>query len=83
MPYDLVVKEAARWLRYAREDFDTAVILREEGVPRNACLLAQQSAEKAIKTIFVLANQTYSEKSQFGPLEKPTFRGVGYKDSDR
>jgi HEPN domain-containing protein len=47
--------EAARWLRYAREDLATAVALRgEEGfVPRQVCWLAQQAAEKAIKAALV------------------------------
>lgn len=52
MPDELVIQETARWLRYAQEDLDTATSLRP-GVPRHSCLLAQQSAEKAIKSIYV------------------------------
>jgi HEPN domain-containing protein len=52
MPDDLVLQETNRWLTYAREDLDAALALRL-GVPRHACLHAQQSAEKAIKSIYV------------------------------
>lgn len=47
--------EAARWLRFAREDLATAVALRGEEVfvPRQVCRLAQQAAEKAIKAALV------------------------------
>lgn len=56
MPHDLVINETARWFRYAREDYKAALILCE-GVPRDACLLAQQSTEKAIKSIYAFINQ--------------------------
>jgi HEPN domain-containing protein len=47
---------AARlWLRYAREDLDAAEkLIKTSAVPRHACFLAQQAAEKAIKAILVL-----------------------------
>ncbi len=50
MTDDLIVREAARWLRFAKEDLDGAM-KRQSGVPRHSCLLAQQSAEKAIKSV--------------------------------
>lgn len=49
---EATVREAVRWLRYAREDFEAASVMRSEGTPRIACLLAQQSTEKAIKSIY-------------------------------
>jgi len=52
MPDELILQETARWLRYAREDLDAAIAL-QSGTPRHSCLLAQQSAEKAIKSIYV------------------------------
>ncbi len=52
MPDELVIQETARWLRYAQEDLDAAISLRS-GIPRHSCLLAQQSAEKAIKSVYV------------------------------
>ena len=46
--------EASKWLRYAKEDLNTAqVLLEDECVPRHICWLAQQSVEKALKSIFV------------------------------
>ena len=47
------VREARRWLRYAREDLDTALALvgSETAPPRHAAWLAQQAAEKAIKAV--------------------------------
>jgi HEPN domain-containing protein len=50
MPDELIMRETARWLRFAKEDLDAAVKL-QSGIPRHSCLLAQQSAEKAIKSI--------------------------------
>ncbi|MBI2843137.1 MAG: HEPN domain-containing protein [Armatimonadetes bacterium] len=50
MPDELTMQETARWLRFAKEDLDGATH-RQSGVPRHSCLLAQQSAEKAIKSI--------------------------------
>lgn len=55
MPDELILLETARWLRYAREDLDAAIVL-QPGIPRHSCLLAQQSAEKAIKSIYVFLN---------------------------
>lgn len=44
-----------RWMRYALEDLDTANLIAHSPdiVPRQACWFAQQSAEKAIKSILV------------------------------
>lgn len=45
-----LVREVARWLRYARDDLRVGeTILEHEQVPRAACFHAQQCAEKAIK----------------------------------
>ncbi|MHB9037084.1 MAG: HEPN domain-containing protein [Armatimonadota bacterium] len=56
MPDELVMLETARWLQYTREDLDAAIAL-QSGTPRHSCLLAQQSAEKAIKSIYVFLDQ--------------------------
>ena len=56
MPDELVIQEAARWLRYAKEDYAAAVML-ESARPRHTCLLAQQSAEKAIKAGLALLDE--------------------------
>ncbi len=49
------VTEAWRWFKYAREDLTAAeTMLKETGfVPRQACWLAQQAAEKALKAVLV------------------------------
>lgn len=46
-----LLDEVRRWLRFAREDLETAELLvRESRIrPRHACWLAQQAAEKALK----------------------------------
>jgi HEPN domain-containing protein len=48
--------EARRWLRFAHEDLVGAEQLLASGsfLPRHACWLAQQAAEKAIKAALVL-----------------------------
>ena len=47
---------ALRWLEYATNDLHAAsiMLLREDVAPRIACFLAQQSAEKALKSILIL-----------------------------
>ena len=50
------IAEARRWLRYAHEDLTGAALMTEHGeaAPRHACWLAQQAAEKAVKSALVL-----------------------------
>ena len=43
------VREARRWLYFAREDLDVAKELLRGGRIRHVCFYAQQSAEKALK----------------------------------
>jgi len=49
------IAEVQRWLRYAKEDLVAAeaVVGQQQMVPRHACWLAQQAAEKALKAILV------------------------------
>ncbi len=49
------IREARRWLQYSGEDLRAAEsMLSKSGfVPRQACWLAQQSAEKALKAVLV------------------------------
>ena len=53
MPDNETLSEALRWLRYAREDLDSArMMAAKEDVPaRHVCWFAQQAAEKAIKAV--------------------------------
>jgi len=55
MPDNETLSEALRWLRYAREDLDSArMMAAKEDVPaRHVCWFAQQAAEKAIKAALV------------------------------
>jgi HEPN domain-containing protein len=55
MGFNNQFSETARWLRYAEEDLVTAETLlgQPHVVPRQACWLAQQSAEKALKAVLV------------------------------
>ena len=48
-------REVRRWLRYAREDLQAAetLLAQRTVTPRHICWLAQQSAEKALKSILV------------------------------
>jgi HEPN domain-containing protein len=45
-------EEALRWIRTAKDDLDTAEVLRENGKYSHACFHAQQAAEKSIKAIW-------------------------------
>ena len=44
--------ETVRWLTTAREDFSAAILLKEKGMYSHSCFIAQQSAEKALKSLF-------------------------------
>lgn len=54
LPDDRLV-ECARWLRFADEDLGEAqqLIRLPRYVPRHACFLAQQAAEKALKAVLI------------------------------
>ena len=49
--------EAERWLQTAKEDLDAAKVLKEADKHVQACFFAQQSAEKAIKAMWYIADQ--------------------------
>lgn len=44
--------EALRWLRTAETDLDAALVLTRVGANPQACFLAQQAGEKAVKAIW-------------------------------
>ncbi|MFB3881207.1 MAG: HEPN domain-containing protein [Armatimonadota bacterium] len=70
--------EAGRWLRYAREDLQSAIALRPTA-PRNACLLAQQSAEKAIKSIYAFLDLPIAKSHDLDMLKNSLPEGWGTK----
>ncbi|MCS7232618.1 MAG: HEPN domain-containing protein [Synergistetes bacterium] len=47
-------KEALRWIKTAESDLEAASLLRREGKHAHACFFFQQSAEKALKSLFYL-----------------------------
>jgi len=47
---------ADRWLKTATEDLKAAELLRDGGMYAQACFLAQQSGEKAIKSLWYLTD---------------------------
>ena len=53
---DALAREVRRWYRFAREDLQEAQrqIQNPQTVPRHPAWLAQQAAEKALKTVLVL-----------------------------
>jgi HEPN domain-containing protein len=55
---DRLDSDTTHWLYYAQEDLDSAILLTKTS-PRNACLLSQQSAEKALKSIHIFLKQPF------------------------
>jgi HEPN domain-containing protein len=53
--------EAERWLAYAHSALDAglALLRAQDHYPRQACFLAQQAAEKALKAILVLLEANF------------------------
>jgi HEPN domain-containing protein len=45
-------EEANRWLLTAKDDLDTAIILKEKKKNAHACFHAQQAVEKAVKAVW-------------------------------
>jgi HEPN domain-containing protein len=70
MKDDRAVKEAGRWLRFAREDLGgAAAILKDDSTAaRNACWLAQQAAEKAIKAGLVFLQVRFAKTHDLDAL---------------
>ncbi len=58
------ISEARRWIRYAREDLAAAhaMLNTPSFVPRQACWLAQQSAEKTLKAVLVYLQVDFPRK---------------------
>jgi HEPN domain-containing protein len=49
--------EANRWLKTAEEDLEAARMLNEAGKFSHACFLAQQSGEKAMKSLWLMIDE--------------------------
>lgn len=66
-------QEADRWLRTARDDLDTAVILKDKGKFAHSCFHSQQAGEKAIKAVWYFADADpwgHSIKKMIDDLEQ-------------
>ncbi len=63
--------EVPRWLRYAREDLETAELILEHGqVPRSACFNAQQCAEKGLKAALICFQTPFSKTHELLTLRR-------------
>ncbi len=56
MPDEANGHDIARWMQFAREDMDAAIAMLS-GTLRHSCMFAQQSAEKAIKALYIVYGQ--------------------------
>lgn len=52
MSIDKQNKEALRWVRQAREDYKTSLILKDNGRFASSCFWSHQAAEKALKAVW-------------------------------
>ncbi len=43
--------EAVRWFTTAQEDFSAAILLKGQGMYSHSCFIAQQAAEKSLKSV--------------------------------
>jgi HEPN domain-containing protein len=64
------ILETRRWLKYAEEDLIAAeqMARQDDIAPRQACWLAQQSAEKAIKAVLVYLQIKFPKKHDLDAL---------------
>jgi len=74
--------EVKRWLRYAREDLQTAEEMLEQSdmIPRHACWLSQQAAEKALKAILIHLEIDFPWSHNLDALRNLSPEGWGIKD---
>ena len=75
--------QTARWLRYAEEDLRTAESLLglPHSIPRHACWLAQQAAEKALKAVLTSLQIDYPRTHDLDTLRNLVPDGWQLKDA--
>lgn len=74
--------ETRQWLGYARDDLrDAELLLGVGGGHRNACWLAQQAAEKALKAAFVFDQVQYPFTHRLEDLRSRVPDGWSFKGS--
>ena len=76
--------EARRWLRFAEEDLVAAEqTLADDGsVPRHACWLAQQAAEKAIKAALISLEDARVAAAQARAVYESVVRDLLHRQDD-
>jgi HEPN domain-containing protein len=75
--------EARRWLRYAEEDLTTAEMVLQRQLPaREACWLAQQAAEKALKAALVLEQVDFPKTHDLDALRSLVPEGWTVREID-
>jgi HEPN domain-containing protein len=62
--------EVRRWLRFAREDLQAgeALLNDVDSLPRHACWLAQQAAEKSLKAVLVFLQIDFPKRHDLDTL---------------
>jgi HEPN domain-containing protein len=75
--------DARLWLRYAQEDLTAAeaMLKQEDMVPRHACWLAQQAAEKALKAILVFLQTDFPRHHDLDALRNLVPSGWRVKEA--
>ena len=71
-----LLDEISRWVRFAREDLEGAEALLADAdfIPRHACWLAQQAAEKALKAALVSETVSFPFRHDLDALRNLTRR---------
>lgn len=76
-----LLRELARWVRYARDDLKIAeLILDHDQVPRAACFNAQQCAEKSIKATLVFLQIPFPKTHELNQLRDLLPEGWAVKE---
>lgn len=75
------VEEVKHWLEEAEYDLETAEDVLEDGRWNWACFIAQQSAEKAVKSIYIARGEDVERVHSISALLKgddPVMTAAGY-----
>lgn len=67
--------EALRWLTTAQEDLSAAILLKEQGVYSHSCFIAQQAAEKSLKSVWLELDE-----DPWGHSIQKLIRDIPFKD---
>lgn len=78
------IEDVRRWLRYAQEDLTGAEssLARADMAPRHVCWLAQQAAEKSVKSILVYLQVDFPKSHDLEALCRLVPEGWGIETQD-